>query len=54
VKEEQDDNTYIEYVLDDEDSTEREIELVQRLGDSLAEITRLMDQLANYGDNARG
>lgn len=34
------------YVLDNEDSTELEIELVQRLGDALGEIDLLMKDLA--------
>ena len=34
------------YVLDSEDSTELEIELVQRLGDALGEIDLLMKDLA--------
>lgn len=35
------DNELIRFVLDDEDSTEMEIELVQRLGDALGEIDLL-------------
>lgn len=37
----------MEYVLDNEDSTEVEIELVQRLGDALGEIDLLMKDLAH-------
>lgn len=35
------DNELIRYVLDNEDSTEMEIELVQRFGDALGEIALL-------------
>ena len=39
------DNELIRFVLDDEDSTEMEIELVQRLGDALGEIDLLATAL---------
>ena len=41
VIDEMGDNELIRFVLDDEDSTEMEIELVQRLGDALGEIDLL-------------
>ena len=41
------DNELIRFVLDNEDSTEMEIELVQRLGDALGEIDLLTVAINN-------
>ena len=41
------DNELISFVLDNEDSTEMEIELVQRLGNALGEIDLLVVAIQN-------
>ena len=47
VIDEMGDNELIRFVLDNEDSTEMEIELVQRLGDALGEIDLLTVAINN-------